>query len=1562
MDRLNSTTKRTGAATAGSGGVAVTGTVHGDITMGSPPVARSAYWQQVRRIAPARLLGRDEELAELAEFCHADGESPYLWWQAPAWAGKSALMSWFALNPPETVRVVSFFITARFAGHNDRMAFVDVMLEQLAAAAAEPLPGFLTEATKEAHLLDMLDTAAEVCGRRGQRLVLVVDGLDEDQGVTVGPDAYSIAALLPVRPPTNVRVVATGRPNPPVPPDVPDDHPLRERAVVRRLEVSPHAQVIRTDAERELKRLLLGKPAEQDLLGLVASAGGGLSAQDLAELTSWSVWEIEQHMRAVSGRTFARRANRWRPGTGPEVYVLAHEELQSTAVEWLGPARLTDYRERLHKWADDYRARGWPADTPEYLLRGYFLLLQAIGASDWMLACALDPVRHDRMLDVTGGDAAALAEIVTVQHFLDDAAEPDLSALLRLAVARERLTSRNAHLPIGLPALWARLGDLGRAEALTRSIVEPGRQAEAFSLLLRAAGKAGSWLAEQAEAAVQLVTDPYRQMQAMVHLVEAVAAGGDFDRAERLIHAIGDPYRQMQAMVHLVEAVAAGGDFDRAERLIHAIGDASRRAQAMMALVRALAVNGDLDRAEELARSLPDPVWLTRALVDLMTSGGDQDGLPRIAEQAKAAVAALDDGGQSEEWVRLAAALATTGDIEAAEAFAMRAASLHLQVRSLVAVLRAAPGDDPEALEALAGRAMLLAEVDPNAQWRATELAVTITGKEQLGAERAVTANNADWRTRELANLAAAAAGRCSVGLVRKIAERAEAVPSITGTWLQEEQRAELAVVLARVGDHERAATLLDSIHDPGARARVLMRRLTVVNEADASLVEQGEALISRIQDGAQQARLLVELADTVIACGRHDHARRLAERAESIARSIAVTDWQAKERVEQSLVRAALAMSDFRRATILADSASSGRHQDALLAEVAATAATAARDGDLALAEETALRIRAVQRRGRALIALLGAAIGNGRDDSDEGNDSGGGGVARRLADAAERLARTLTDLQEQTKLLRALMQVLAAGGETGRALAVTRWFADPQAQAQALTELLNMVLPHGDRQLIRAIVSHGVTATRSIAAPEQRAHALVEMVRAMIPAGDAYRTADLAWQAEQMTRWIIEPDRRAKSLTALVRVVAGSGDHALTGRFTTRSEAAIDLIRNPRQAASARIELAAAVAGTGTPQAADRLAAAAESAVRAVPDAYQRACLQADLLEALAPTTNLVTVLAAMGLEPGESPGPDARFQSATASEASMGPCPGVSPELSARFAAGRAAQADARPDATAAASGALDPATALVSGKLPDLTAVLGSGGLMDPAAALASGEWLDAVLPWRIAYPDQRARAMAALAQAAAARGCSGTAVWIAGAITDLHERDQALTGLARVAAADGDLERAAALIQGATGESATPALTEFARIAASGGDLDRIDAFARYIGVDDRATLLVDLMSGDPALARRLAGRAEAAIRDLAHPDRKAELLTTFAHALAAAGDCEEAEAAARTIPDVPARARALAGVAAHAAPACARRLAAGILGTEAWTTSLGVLARLEPSILAAAADDLLRPR
>ncbi|WP_037673316.1 hypothetical protein, partial [Streptomyces afghaniensis] len=88
--------------------VAVTGD-HNRILL-TPPV-RSAYWEQVRRIAPPRLVDREEESAELSAFCTADSGPAYAWWRAGAWAGKTALLSWFALHPPQDVRIVPFFIT-----------------------------------------------------------------------------------------------------------------------------------------------------------------------------------------------------------------------------------------------------------------------------------------------------------------------------------------------------------------------------------------------------------------------------------------------------------------------------------------------------------------------------------------------------------------------------------------------------------------------------------------------------------------------------------------------------------------------------------------------------------------------------------------------------------------------------------------------------------------------------------------------------------------------------------------------------------------------------------------------------------------------------------------------------------------------------------------------------------------------------------------------------------------------------------------------------------------------------------------------------------------------------------------------------------------------------------------------------------------------------------------------------------------------------------------------------------------------------------------------------------
>src|SRR6185437_11762018 len=81
------------------GGTAIGYAAQVSVCHGVPQAAaRSAYLEQVRRIAPPDppgLAGRDAELAELTRFCLAPDGPPYAWWRAGPWAGKSALLSTF---------------------------------------------------------------------------------------------------------------------------------------------------------------------------------------------------------------------------------------------------------------------------------------------------------------------------------------------------------------------------------------------------------------------------------------------------------------------------------------------------------------------------------------------------------------------------------------------------------------------------------------------------------------------------------------------------------------------------------------------------------------------------------------------------------------------------------------------------------------------------------------------------------------------------------------------------------------------------------------------------------------------------------------------------------------------------------------------------------------------------------------------------------------------------------------------------------------------------------------------------------------------------------------------------------------------------------------------------------------------------------------------------------------------------------------------------------------------------------------------------------------------------
>ncbi|HEX5402568.1 MAG TPA: hypothetical protein VFX16_09730 [Pseudonocardiaceae bacterium] len=181
---------------------------------------------------------------------------------------------------------------------------------------------------------------------------------------------------------------------------------------------------------------------------------------------------------------------------------------------------------------------------PDCLLRGYTDMLGQYVDLQRLVACVTDRDWQERQLEYTGGDSAALTVVVEAIELCAAVAAPDLNAIVRLAQHRDRLRDRNSNIPVGLPAVWALVDKVDRAEAIASSI-----------------------------------TDPDKQARAVLAVAEAVAGEGDLDRAEELACSIADPVRQAQALRSVV--MAGVYDLDRAERLARSISNDREQARAL---------------------------------------------------------------------------------------------------------------------------------------------------------------------------------------------------------------------------------------------------------------------------------------------------------------------------------------------------------------------------------------------------------------------------------------------------------------------------------------------------------------------------------------------------------------------------------------------------------------------------------------------------------------------------------------------------------------------------------------------------------------------------------------------------------------------------------------------------------------------------------------------------------------------------------------------------------------------------------------------------------------------
>ena len=1092
---------------------------------------RSRYVQQVRDIAPVGgTLGREEELAELTAFCAADdiegGSDAYVWWQAPPWAGKSALMSTFVLNPPPGVRVLSFFITGRLVGQAHSTAFTDALLDQACVLTGEDLPGSLSPAQRDMYRRDLLEQAAAQAVQQGERLVLVVDGLDEDRGARAGSGIGSIASLLPKQPPHGMRVILAGRPAPPIPGDVPADHPIRW-CRRRLLAPSQHARRIADLARRELDELLTGNTGQRDLIGFITASGGALTLSELQELTKLAAFEVENMLHGVCGRTVAGRADNALT-TNRRVFLFTHETLRAQAVERLGH-HVAVYRERIHSWIEGYRGQGWPSGTPVYALYGYYQMLTDQNDLSRMLHLAVDPRRHDRMLDIIGGDTAALAEIRTLQSLHLRTNGPDLYAMARLCVRRNALADRNAYIPTDLPAVWARIGDTTRAEALARAITKPLQLTRVLAALLDAVADVGDHdrataLIDDAEITSRAITDLFWRAQALTAVARAVAKAGHSDRAATIARSIAHPDRQARALTVVARAAAEAGERDRARAIARSIADPFERARALTALAQAAARADDHEQAAALARE-------AEAVAHTITHPGHQKQV--LAELAQA----VDEAGKSDR----PATTARSVEREQAWAMARSIVDPFERARALTALAQAAAtAGDHEQAAALAREAEAVAHTITHPNQQTYMLAAVVEAAAKAGDhDRATTIAHsiADpyERARALTALFEAVAGAGDRDRAGELAREAEEIAhTIAGPYERAGALVALFEAVAGAGDRDLAAVLAQgaeaiarTISHPDQRAQVLTELSQGV--AKAGDHDRATTIAYSIADPYERARASVALFEAVARAGDRDLAAVLVQEAEAFVYSI--TDPNERTRALTALFEAVTRVGDRDRAAVLVQEAEALVHS-----------------------------ITDPYERARALTALLGAVTGAGDPDR-----------AAVLAQEAEATAHTVVHPYLRARALTAFLDALAGAGDRDRAavlaqeaVTIAHTIAHPHQRMRALTDLSQAVAKIGDYE-------RAATIARSISYLDQRIRALTVVVRTADEAGDHDRATMLAREAELTAQAIADPDQQAEVLAELASSATSHFD-MLLGTVLAMStwRTCVDLLVNRSPAAA--------------------------------------------------------------------------------------------------------------------------------------------------------------------------------------------------------------------------------------------------------------------------------------------------------------------------------------------------------------------------------------------------------
>ena len=190
----------------------------GEVPPGAPALPREAISFAYERQRHAGFVGRDRLLARLDQLLVADTVDRWVVVTGGPGMGKSAVLAaWLARGEAAGGSVPHHFIRRGWANWDDPEALVGSLVAQIDARFPD-----LRESAADARLAPAARLAAalqRVSERAlvpcGERLVLLIDGLDEYDPRPGSPAGDPLAAFLPYALPPGVSVLCASRPRHP---------------------------------------------------------------------------------------------------------------------------------------------------------------------------------------------------------------------------------------------------------------------------------------------------------------------------------------------------------------------------------------------------------------------------------------------------------------------------------------------------------------------------------------------------------------------------------------------------------------------------------------------------------------------------------------------------------------------------------------------------------------------------------------------------------------------------------------------------------------------------------------------------------------------------------------------------------------------------------------------------------------------------------------------------------------------------------------------------------------------------------------------------------------------------------------------------------------------------------------------------------------------------------------------------------------------------------------------------------------------------------------------------